>query len=901
MALSPATLRPISRGISSFEIIRIFFALLLIFSLVFSVNSPAFAASQPLNETSHPVYTPGSYVPGEVIVKFREPVGGKRVNNMGLEPERLLRDTLNQTYGFSHYRSLEQMPGYFKFFAGPNTDMEKLVAAISLDPQVEYAEPNYIMHAKSAPPNDDLYQKQYVDKSGYTQSNQWYLSKIGITDLWNLTTGNSHIIAVLDTGVNPLHQDLCLSQNYTFVTQTTASGNGNPYNAFCDKYNWPFGYNFTTTPPSAGALDDNGHGTAVAGIIAGTTNNGLGIAGLNWQAVILPVKVLDATGTGTVDSVAQGITYAADKAARVINLSWSQEVSTPSLTLQDSITYAQNRGSLIVTAAGPVVTNATNPFPPRNSTASYPAAFPGVIGVGATDEYDKLTSNQYGNYVSVVAPGQNILTTYCDFVTPIGKEDSLIKGTPQTGTSYTDTDGIQVTPITLNNTVTKYAYQKCQNPDPQGYPVSGQADPCFSNFLKVCYVGQNYRSLPPGDPAVSSSPVISTDGSLRKTITTTNTFNRASIRSYYVYDDGSSYSAAIVSGLASLIISANPNLSNAQVKALIEVTAEKLPGNQKGQYGSGRVSASRIAQAIIQGGGVIPQPGADSGIRGQVTGISDPADTELNLDPVNRTTTPNSDGGFLFGNLPAGTYYLRLRVKSSGRIMGPVKIMLTGQAGEEFKIQFDVDNNRLTCGAGSVCPSNAPDPSTPGNAFNPSSPMPGSLYFNETQHNLSHGFREFWEKNGGLAVFGFPISEEFSEVSPTDGRTYTVQYFQRNRFEYHPEKQPPYRVLLGLLGSESTRGRLNFPPVDPIPPTATGRYFSETGHTLRNQFLAYWQSKGGLAIFGYPISEPFQEGPYIVQYFERNRFELHPENAGTPYEVLLGLLGTDRARARGFF
>jgi hypothetical protein len=70
---------------------------------------------------------------------------------------------------------------------------------------------------------------------------------------------------------------------------------------------------------------------------------------------------------------------------------------------------------------------------------------------------------------------------------------------------------------------------------------------------------------------------------------------------------------------------------------------------------------------------------------------------------------------------------------------------------------------------------------------------------------------------------------------------------------------------------------------------------------LRNQFLAYWQSKGGLAIFGYPISEPFQEGPYIVQYFERNRFELHPENAGTPYEVLLGLLGTDRARARGFF
>jgi hypothetical protein len=232
--------------------------------------------------------------------------------------------------------------------------------------------------------------------------------------------------------------------------------------------------------------------------------------------------------------------------------------------------------------------------------------------------------------------------------------------------------------------------------------------------------------------------------------------------------------------------------------------------------------------------------------------------------------------------------------------MGPVKIILTGQPGEVFNINFDVDHNHIICSSGSVCPGNGPDPSAPTNAFDRSSPIPGSLYFNETGHNLSHGFKDYWLKNGGLAIFGFPISEEFKEVSPTDGKTYTVQYFQRNRFEYHPENLPPYQVLLGLLGSEATTGRLSVPPVDPIAPGPAARYFSETGHTLKGQFLAYWESRGGLAIFGYPISEAFQEGPYWVQYFQRNRFELHPENSGTPYEVLLGLLGTDLARARGY-
>jgi hypothetical protein len=194
------------------------------------------------------------------------------------------------------------------------------------------------------------------------------------------------------------------------------------------------------------------------------------------------------------------------------------------------------------------------------------------------------------------------------------------------------------------------------------------------------------------------------------------------------------------------------------------------------------------------------------------------------------------------------------------------------------------------------------------NAFlraNPSN-KPNSLYFKETGHNLSGAFRTYWEKNGGLWLYGFPISEEFQEGN------YVVQYFERNRFEYHPEAAgTPYEVLLGLLGTNVTAGRKEAgeAPFQPIQPNAVtnGRiFFQETGHSLGGSFYTYWQKYGGLLQFGYPLTEEFQElnpadgKTYVVQYFERARFEYHPENKGTPNEVLLGLLGVQVAKARGW-
>ncbi|HMA33171.1 MAG TPA: N-acetylmuramoyl-L-alanine amidase, partial [Chloroflexia bacterium] len=131
------------------------------------------------------------------------------------------------------------------------------------------------------------------------------------------------------------------------------------------------------------------------------------------------------------------------------------------------------------------------------------------------------------------------------------------------------------------------------------------------------------------------------------------------------------------------------------------------------------------------------------------------------------------------------------------------------------------------------------------------------------------------------------------------------QYFERARFEWHPENQGAARVLLGLLGRTATAGREHESPFQPAPARDPARYFAPTQHNLAPEFATYWQTYGGLAIYGYPISEPFQETSptdghvYLVQYFERNRLEFHPELPAA-YRVSLGLLGVDVLRARGW-
>ncbi len=179
-------------------------------------------------------------------------------------------------------------------------------------------------------------------------------------------------------------------------------------------------------------------------------------------------------------------------------------------------------------------------------------------------------------------------------------------------------------------------------------------------------------------------------------------------------------------------------------------------------------------------------------------------------------------------------------------------------------------------------------------------PGSGSRTFPETGKTVSSLFLDYWQKNGDLAQQGYPISGVMGEVSPLDDKPYTVQYFERAVFEYHPENQPPYNILLSQLGT--FRYQQKYPNGAPgqMPNTSPGSVlFPETSKRLGGKFLDYWQSHGGLAQQGYPISDEFQEKSdlngqtYTVQYFERAVFELHPENQ-PPYDVLLSQLGTFR-------
>jgi len=235
---------------------------------------------------------------------------------------------------------------------------------------VLYAEPNYIASIADTIPNDPLF-----------LSNQSDFTRIGVQGAWDISTGSSSVIvAVIDTGVDYAHPDLG-----TRVVQ------GRDF------------YNGDSDP-----ADDNGHGTAVAGIIGACTNNMLGIAGLTWNTKIMPIKVTSSTGSAPYSAIANGIIYAADNGARVASISIAGGMY--SSTLENAVNYAYQRGCLVVAAAG----NSSS------SSVYYPAGCTNAVAVGATDGNDQLYSySNYGSALDIVAPGYAYTTArgggYCSF------------------------------------------------------------------------------------------------------------------------------------------------------------------------------------------------------------------------------------------------------------------------------------------------------------------------------------------------------------------------------------------------------------------------------------------------------------------------------------------------------
>ncbi len=241
--------------------------------------------------------------------------------------------------------------------------MQGLKGELERDANIEYVEPDFIAQALGT--SNDPY---------FVQGSQWHLSKIQAPTAWDTTTGSStQPVAVIDTGVRASHPDL--------VGKVLV------------------GYDFVANDNDAN--DENGHGTAVAGTVSPASNNQVGVCGVAWSNPILPVRVLDANGSGNYSAIANGIIYAADLGAKVINLSLGGTSS--SRALQDAVTYAWNKQCVLVAAAG---NNGSN-------VAFYPAACTNVVAVSATNVSDtRPTWSNFGSYVDVSAPGVDILSVF---------------------------------------------------------------------------------------------------------------------------------------------------------------------------------------------------------------------------------------------------------------------------------------------------------------------------------------------------------------------------------------------------------------------------------------------------------------------------------------------------------
>ena len=270
---------------------------------------------------------------------------------------------------------------------------------LARDPAVVSVEPDSTGSVQFTP-NDSLYLTDPSFSLG-----QWGIRKTHVDQAWDVTRGSSAIIvAVIDTGIDANHPDLA----------------GVPLP----------GATFLTSPdpqcPVGSAIDDNGHGTHVAGLIAANGNNGQGIAGVAFGVRILPIKALDCQGSGLLSDVASSVMWATDRGARIINISLGS--SSAQSTLQDAIRYAVAHNVLVVTAAGNCGVVST-----RCGTMNepqFPGAYPESFAVGATDANDLRASySNVNSYVALSAPGSRIWSTTPTYPT------TLSKATPDS-TSY---------------------------------------------------------------------------------------------------------------------------------------------------------------------------------------------------------------------------------------------------------------------------------------------------------------------------------------------------------------------------------------------------------------------------------------------------------------------------------
>ena len=331
------------------------------------------------------------FVPGEILVKFRKSISTGLTNGIVTTGIASI-DELNMRFEVKGVERI--LPRVYKLILPEDADTLSIVKEYEGDPNVKYAQPNYI-YQLFAVPNDAEYYRQWAHEVTEAEL------------AWNITTGDSGVvIAILDSGVDYNHPDLennmwvnpgeDLNRNGK-VDPSDFDGNDTDNNGYIDDIRgWDFIRN------DSDPVDEYGHGTHCAGIAAAVANNGEGVAGVSWHSKIMPVRMYPEHPYS--EKIAPAIGYAANNSADVISMSWGISIDDP--IVHDELVNAYNKGVLLVAAVGNDGANVT--LSPR-----YPAAYPEVIAVSATNAADdpwRMTN--YGNWIDVAAPGDYIYSTY---------------------------------------------------------------------------------------------------------------------------------------------------------------------------------------------------------------------------------------------------------------------------------------------------------------------------------------------------------------------------------------------------------------------------------------------------------------------------------------------------------
>jgi serine protease len=345
-----------------------------------------------------PDITSDDFVPGKIVFKIKESAdhfnkngSPDAVNFLTLLDQIGAKDlartfpyhtppSLKQHYSGQSYVDLSKI---FEIKLPAGSDIEKAINELYRSGFVEYAQPYYLPQTFMVP--DDPF-----------VSSQYYLEKIQAFDAWAVSSGDSSIvIAIVDTGIDLFHPDLI--HNIAYNYDDPVNGEDSDNDGYIDNfYGWDLGENDNQPQYNA-----NAHGVHVSGVAGATADNGTGIAGVGFNSRLLPVKVSDQDGR--LIKAYEGIVYAADKGASVINCSWGGPMGAGQYG-QDIVNYAAiNRDAIVIAAAG----NS------NNTVSIYPASYNNVLSVAATDINDhKWVNSSFGNLVDLSAPGANLLSTW---------------------------------------------------------------------------------------------------------------------------------------------------------------------------------------------------------------------------------------------------------------------------------------------------------------------------------------------------------------------------------------------------------------------------------------------------------------------------------------------------------